>query len=155
VKLAGARTIWSSVLEWEAGDVGKYCIHGERKSSGWEKLLCRYLCKEHIRHEHQPYEVQLRLESGRTITFRPDILVGGTIIEPHGIVGDTFIAKMRAFRRRYPDLKVILVVKNNAIPRLPEELYDEVIPIEHYDLLRQVLRRRQRGKGSESRLFKK
>lgn len=119
--------------------MSKYCIHGERTRSGWEKLLCNYLCEQRIAHEHQPYRAPLSLERGKKLTYEPDIVARGIIIETHGSRDDAFIRKMRAFRRTYPDRKVILIVRNDDIPHVPSEVYDEILPIEHHDLLKQTL----------------
>jgi hypothetical protein len=118
--------------------MGKYCKHGEKRS-GWEKLICRYLCEKRIVHCHQPYKAKLFLENERMITYQPDILIGNIIIEPHGSIGSQFIEKMTAFRKVYSDSKVILVARNIDIPNIPEGVYDEAIPIEHLDMLRSTI----------------
>ena len=117
----------------------KYCKYAKRKESGWEKLLCDYLCKQRIAHEHQPYVLSFLLDSGKILTYKPDIVAHGIIIEPHGRRDDAFIRKMRAFRQAYPNKKVILVVRNDDIPSIPNDVYDEILPIEHYDLLKIAL----------------
>jgi len=119
--------------------LGRYCKYGERKESGWEKLLCDYLWKQHITHEHHPYVASFSLDSGKILTYKPDIVVHGIIIEPHRSRDDAFIRKMRGFHQAYPDKKVILVVRNDDIPSIPNDVYDEILPIEHYDLLKQTL----------------
>jgi len=125
--------------------LGKYCKYGERKESGWEKLLCDHLCKQRIAHEHQPYVASFSLDSGKILTYKPDIVAHGIIIEPHGSRDDAFIRKMHAFRQAYPDKKVILVVRNDDIPSIPNDVYDEILPIEHYDLLKQTLHKLMEG----------
>ncbi|MEM2906172.1 MAG: hypothetical protein QW587_10650 [Candidatus Bathyarchaeia archaeon] len=79
--------------------------------------------------------------TSRVITYRPDITVNDIIVEPHGAISESFIRKMRAFRRFCPEKKIVLVVRNDDIPRIPADICNEVVPIEYYDLLQAVLRR--------------
>ena len=125
--------------------MGKYCKYGERKESGWEKLLCDHLCQQRITHEHQPYTASFSLDSGKTVTYKPNIVAHGIIIEPHRSIDEAFIRKMRAFRKAYPDKKAILVVRNDDIPIIPNDVYDDILPIEYYDLLKQILRKLLQG----------
>jgi hypothetical protein len=125
--------------------MGKYCKLGRRKASGWERLLCRYLCEKKIVHFHRPYKVKLFLANGKTITYEPDIQIGGNIIiEPHGIIDKQFIEKITTFHRECPTMKIILITKNDHIPQIPNEAYDEIIPIEYFDMLGTVLKKMRR-----------
>jgi hypothetical protein len=125
--------------------LGKYCRYGRRKKSGWEELLCDYLCENHISHAHQPCTFRLALDDGTPITYKPDMIAMGVIIEPHGTVDPGFIRKMRTFRRAYPKEKTLLVVRNDDIPSIPPDIYDQILPIEHYDLVEQFLRELHKG----------
>lgn len=121
--------------------MGKYCKYARRKKSGWEELLCNYMRKRRILHVHQPYSFRLALDDGTPITYKPDMIAMGVIIEPHGIVNPRFIRKMRTFRQAFPREKILLVVPNHTIPSVPSDIYDEILPIEYYDMLEQSLKK--------------
>ena len=129
--------------------MGKYCKYARGKKSGWEELLCDYLCEHHILHKHQPFTFRLTLDDGTRITYKPDMIAMGVIIEPHGIVNHRFIRKMRTFRQAYPREKILLVVPNHIIPSVPSDIYDEILPIEYYDLLEQFLRKLREMEASD------
>ena len=41
-------------------------------------------------------------------------------------------------------MKIILITKNDYIPQIPNEAYDEIIPIEYFDMLGTVLKKMRR-----------
>jgi hypothetical protein len=106
------------------------------------------LMRKKIVHFHRPYKVKLSLANGKTITYEPDIQIGGNIIiESHGIIDKQLIEKITTFHRECPTMKIILITKNDHIPQISNEAYDEMIPIEYFDMLGTVLkkvRRKQR-----------
>jgi len=71
------------------------------------------------------------------------------------MIDSTFIQKMMAFRKAYPHEKTMLTLRNDDIPRVPDQLYEDILPIEQHDPLGQGLRRigsRSNSSGRERAL---
>jgi hypothetical protein len=71
------------------------------------------------------------LKEGKRISYVPDIEAGDLIIEPHFLIDSRFLKKMAAFKEQYPKKKIVLVTLNDAIPTIPEGIFDEKLPIEY------------------------
>jgi hypothetical protein len=131
------------LLELRKQSIKKYCRGDVNlEASGWEKLICKYLSETKMYHRHNSPVFCIKLKNGKPITYTPDIIVNDIIIEPHAVINDSFIQKMRAFKEFYPDELVILVTENAKIPSaLSYNIFDDVVPIEYYDLLASIIQK--------------
>ena len=119
---------------------GIYCQNLPRTMSALEDLVCNALCRWSIVHEHFPEMFPVTLEDGTRITYRPDFRVGDVYLEPHGSVDDPrFIAKMKAFRREYPEKTVVLISSAFEILRTPPEIFTALVPSQDVSKLKPLL----------------
>ncbi|MEM2112295.1 MAG: hypothetical protein QXX08_10555 [Candidatus Bathyarchaeia archaeon] len=110
--------------------------------SRWEKFLAMFLSKNGIAFEYEPMSFYLN----HRLRYTPDFLLRlwqgrrRIIIEPHGIIYGDF-QRFSTFRKIYgEDYFLILMVRNDDIPFVPKEAYDDIWPIEYAELLVKKLR---------------
>ena len=106
--------------------------------SWMERKVMNVLEKRKLRFWYEPCSFYLR---PHRLTYTPDFLLCDlmihdkqVILEPHGdrFSFRTFIL----FREVYGNLyHLIMIVRNNAIPNIPKESYDDIWPIEYVYLL--------------------
>ena len=113
-------------------------MSADKFKSGWERLVAQILSKKGIGFQYEPKSFHL---NGR-IRYTPDFVLGlqqngkKIVVEPHGIMKPSDSQKFSMFRRIYgKDHFLILLVRNDVIPSVPEEAYDDIWPIEYADLL--------------------
>jgi len=125
--------------------------------SSWEVSVANCLCREHLEFEYEPGFFPLK--SG--IKYTPDFVLGipfgdkQVIIEPHGVMDQAQFEKFALFRQIYGhDYFLILLVKNEDIPYIRRDSYDDIWPIEFVLLLAKRLHERA-SKPQEDEEFAK
>jgi hypothetical protein len=111
--------------------------------SSWETSVAKYLSKNSVKYEYEPMSFYLN----HRLRYTPDFLLElwhgprRIIIEPHGIMDSGDFQKFSLFREVYgKDYSLILLVRNDDIPSVPEAAYDDIWPIEYAELLVKKLR---------------
>jgi hypothetical protein len=106
--------------------------------SYWENKVANALDKEDIAYEYEPGFLPIIDK----IRYTPDFLlekeVAGKriILEPHGPMEPLHFIKFALFRKVHGGrFFLILLVRNDAIPLIPKNAYDDIWPIEFPDLL--------------------
>jgi hypothetical protein len=116
----------------------------ERKfKSTWEAIVAKALEKERIDYDYEPGFFQVRDQVKYTPDFVLNLLLNAKriILEPHGIPDPVHFAKFTLFRKlRGSNFFLILIVKNEEIPRIPKDAYDDIWPIEFVSLLARKLK---------------
>jgi len=111
--------------------------------SGWEMGVARSLLKNGIPFDYEPRSYPLNHYSRYTPDFVLTLPQGRrrVIIEPHGVMDPQHFHKFSMFREIYGNhFYMILLVRNDDIPFVPKEAYDDIWPIEYAELLFKKLR---------------
>jgi hypothetical protein len=102
-------------------------ILGHKIRSGWEEDICMALQESGIDYE---YEKEFDLDTKKFIV---DIYLKDTerYVEIKGRVDEDDIEKMRLFKQKYPENKLIVITKRSTIQeaRIPQDCYDEIYDI--------------------------
>jgi len=111
--------------------------------SKWESSVAESLSGNKVHFSYEPEVFYLN----NKIRYTPDFMLNmhhhqkKIILEPHGIMDPEDFKKFSMFRRIYGnDYFLILLVKNDNIPSVPREAYDDIWPIEYVELLSKRLR---------------
>jgi hypothetical protein len=115
--------------------------------SSWEKLVANCLRKEKIKYIYEP----CRFPINNYLQYTPDFVLENAvngkrvILEPHGVMKPEHFSKFALFRKTSgKDYFLILLVKNDLIPFIPRDSYDDIWPIEYAFLLAKRLKERTR-----------
>jgi len=111
----------------------------EHFKSIWESVVAKYLKKERLTYSYEPTSFRI---IGK-IKYTPDFVlkeasINGKkmILEPHGLMAPEHFKKFALFRRFFgQEYFLILIVKNDLIPLVPKDAYDDIWPIEFASLL--------------------
>lgn len=119
------------------------CVTKQFKSK-WESSVAGSLSKNKIHFKYEPGFFRINSR----ITYTPDFLLETLrdkktiILEPHGIMDPEDFCKFSMFRKMYgDDYFLILLVRNDDVPFVPREAYDDIWPIEYFELLAEKLRK--------------
>ena len=111
--------------------------------SNWEARVAESLMKNRIPFEYESKRFYLSFR----LRYTPDFILGlqcnhkKIILEPHGIMKPEDVHKFSMFRRMYGNgYFLILLVRNDDIPFVSDDAYDDIWPIEYADLLLRRLR---------------
>jgi len=114
-----------------------------RFKSNWENGVARSLLRNGIPFYYEPRSYYL----SHCLRYTPDFVLAASqghkriIVEPHGVLNPQHFHKFSLFREIYGnDFFLILLVRNDDIPFVPKEAYDDIWPIEHAELLFKKLR---------------
>jgi hypothetical protein len=111
--------------------------------SGWEINVAKALDKEHIEFDYEPGFFCVNSQIRYTPDFILKIRTCGkkVILEPHGLMDPLHFEKFAMFRKIYgAQYFLILIVKNDLIPFIPKDAYDDIWPIEFTSLLARKLK---------------
>ena len=110
-----------------------------RYESGWEKKIAKVLLKMKI-----PFQIKpVRFPLPNNIFYTPNFVLRELrlgerkiILEPHGKMTERNVSKYCHFRKIYGnDYFLMLIMRNDDIPSISQEAYDDIWPIEYVDIL--------------------
>ncbi len=97
-----------------------------------EASVCQTMRLQNLAHEHRSLRFRVRTPSGQTVEYRPEIVARrGPILFLVESVGDgTDAARLGVLARfldqHSPEIVLVLLAEQAAIPRIPAESYDEI-----------------------------
>jgi hypothetical protein len=117
----------------------------ERFKSMWEIRVANSLKKKQLLYSYEPRSFYI---SGQ-VRYTPDFILQNAsingkriVLEPHGLMVPEHFRKFALFRRFFGrEYFLILIVRNDLIPFVPIDAYDDVWPIEYCELLAEKLRK--------------
>lgn len=119
-------------------ETGRACVEYQiigRYESGWEKKVAETLSKMKIPFHLKP----IRFPLPNNMFYTPDFVLRELrikkrkiVLEPHGIMREGDARKFSLFKQIYRnDYFLMLIVRNDDIPSIPREAYDDIWPIEY------------------------
>jgi hypothetical protein len=97
--------------------------HGVRSS--WEEIFCRTLHENNCKYAYESVSFPITFQDGSNHRYLPDIqLDEQTFIEIKGVVFDSTIQKLDSFKKQYPSIKLILVLSQRYVSKIPSSCYD-------------------------------
>jgi len=124
-----------------------YQVMSRYRPSGWDKKIRNILLKMGL----PILRETIRFPLSNNIFYTPDFIiekpaVNGRkiVLEPHGKMREAEASKFTLFRRKYEKYYfLMLIVRNNDIPLVPKETYDDIWPIEYVDILLHKIKNNQ------------